>query len=72
MGFIAYLIVTKQSKRYQKALTASVCTLLIVGIGVSRIYLGAHWASDVIGGYIVGGAFLVLEVGIYKRLKPRF
>ncbi len=72
LGFIAYLITTRQSKLYQKALTASVCVLFILLVGVSRIYLGAHWGSDVIGGYMVGAAFLVLEVWIYKRFKPRF
>jgi membrane-associated phospholipid phosphatase len=71
-GFTAYLIATRQSKTFQKALTASVCVLLILTVGVSRIYLGAHWTSDVIGGYVVGATFLVLEVWIYERLKPRY
>ncbi|MDO8577880.1 MAG: phosphatase PAP2 family protein [Dehalococcoidales bacterium] len=72
LGFIAYLIATRQSKLYQKALTASVCVLFILLVGVSRIFLGAHWASDVIGGYVFGSAFLVAEVWIYKRFTSRF
>jgi undecaprenyl-diphosphatase len=72
LGFIAYLIASHQSKRSQKALTVSVSIFLILAVGVSRIYLGAHWASDVFGGYMVGGAFLVFEVWIYKRLQSRF
>jgi len=72
LGFIAYLIASQRSKYYQKALTVSVCIISILAVGVSRIYLGAHWASDVFGGYLVGAAFLVFEVWIYKRLKSRF
>src|SRR6266487_4452204 len=34
--------------------------LLILLIGVSRIYLGAHWPSDVLGGYTLGGAYCSL------------
>ena len=72
LGMMAYLIITHQTKHYLKVLTASVFTVFILWVGASRIYLGAHWMSDVIGGYVIGSLFLALEIWLYQQLKLRF
>ena len=45
--------------------------LLIALIGVSRVYMGAHWPSDAVGAYLAGGLWLMLMIEVYRRLKDR-
>ncbi|MFC1972402.1 phosphatase PAP2 family protein [Chloroflexota bacterium] len=71
LGVLAYLTIAHQTKRYMRILTASGFLILILWIGASRVYLGVHWTSDVIGGYVVGLPFLGLEIWLYQRLKLR-
>jgi undecaprenyl-diphosphatase len=43
--------------------------LLIQLIGFSRVYLRVHYASDVVVGYIVGASWLVVSLGVLKRIE---
>jgi undecaprenyl-diphosphatase len=55
-----------------KALTAAGLILLILLIGFSRIYLRAHWLTDVLGGFALGTSWLLLCLAIHGRLQNRF
>jgi undecaprenyl-diphosphatase len=52
------------------AAPAALCAL-IVAIGWSRLALGAHYATDVLGGYLLGGAWLCLALAVRSRLAAR-
>ena len=39
--------------------------VLILTISISRIYLGAHWATDVLGGYLFGFIYLGIILKFY-------
>jgi membrane-associated phospholipid phosphatase len=45
--------------------------LLVVAIGLSRIYLGVHYPSDVIAGWTTGAAILIVTWMLAGRLRPR-
>lgn len=66
-GFLAYLALFEMSNTLYKILTFLVLTLLIILISVSRIYLGAHWFSDVVGSWLLGLTWLSIVVFFYRK-----
>ncbi len=66
-GFITYLLVKKvQKKQKQKAIILTT-SLLILGIGFSRIYLGVHYFSDVLAGFLISLCYLSLFIKAYNN-----
>ena len=61
---------TQVQKTDQKVLL-SLPTVILVSIGPTRIYLGDHWTSDVLGGYLVGSAWLGLFLQLYLKLRAK-
>jgi undecaprenyl-diphosphatase len=70
-GFLLYLILTLVSQGSLRIISLIFFPLLILLIGSSRIFLGVHWTTDVLGGYIIGGFFLTGLVWLYERVKQR-
>ena len=68
-GMLAYLAVTHLRSRYLKALTLAMALILVLWVGAARIYLDAHWMSDVIGGYIIAALVLMGEIRLYQVLR---
>lgn len=62
-GIIVYKTQDKLISYWAKAALMTAAFLMVVGIGVSRVYLGAHYPSDVAGGYFVGAVWLAAVIG---------
>jgi undecaprenyl-diphosphatase len=67
-GFIAYALAHSLHKQWQRRAVVLVTSTIIFLIGYSRVYLGVHWASDVIGGWLLGTALLLALVVFFRAV----
>lgn len=67
--FLGVLLFTMDlEKRRLSWLIRAAAGVVLLMVGLSRVYVGAHWASDVLGGYVFGGGILVLVIWSWRRL----
>jgi undecaprenyl-diphosphatase len=71
-GFLGFLVYSWLEPSWGRRVLLIALAALIVLVGPSRIYLGQHWLSDVIGGYLLGSLWLALTLQFYRWGKPRF
>ena len=70
-GFIIYLICKYVNNKILKYFLIGLLGSLIILIGVSRVYLGVHYVSDVIAGFIISIAYLILFTEIVDRFMTK-
>ncbi len=68
-GYLIYIINKKVESKIIRVVSTVLLTILIVLIGLSRIYLGVHYTSDVCGGFCIALSYLMLYTGILKWIK---
>ncbi len=68
-GMLAYFATLTLRGKGKRA--ASVCgaAVLVVLIGCSRVYLGAHYVSDVVAGFVAGGAWLSVVIAGWTTIR---
>jgi membrane-associated phospholipid phosphatase len=71
-GFICFLAFTLFKPSWKRNLLFIIFGGHILLVGASRIYLGAHWASDVLGAYLLGGLVLMVFIQFYRWGKKRY
>ena len=68
-GSVAYLVGRLEPGRYLKYTTWTIAAIIILAIGISRMYLGVHYPSDVLGGFIAGLAWVGFLVASMRALQ---
>jgi membrane-associated phospholipid phosphatase len=68
-GLMIYITAHTVNNRPLKALLILSMAGLISGVGISRVYLRVHYASDVAVGFLVGTCWLVISLDLLKRIE---
>lgn len=66
-GFIIYLIHKYIKNKYIKYISITLLSILILFIGISRIYLGVHYTSDVLAGLLISMCYLIIYIKFINR-----
>ena len=71
-GFLIFLLIVLGRPSWLRTLEIAFFAFLIALIGISRLYTGEHWLSDVIGGYLSGSVWLIATIRFYDWGRNRF
>jgi undecaprenyl-diphosphatase len=67
LGLLTVLAVRERPGRLWRTLIITLGTFLVLVVGFSRVYLGVHWPSDVLAGWLIGALWLVLLFTLARR-----
>jgi undecaprenyl-diphosphatase len=67
-GYVMYLVYKHDKVIWRRNLMLFILGFIIIMIGVSRVYLGVHYASDVIGGFFMSIAYLMLFITFSPKI----
>jgi membrane-associated phospholipid phosphatase len=70
-GTLAGLIADRIRPVYGRALIWALCLFVIAGVGLSRIYLGVHYPSDVVAGYLVAAGWVSILIALDRLWMRR-
>ena len=68
---LAGILAAGERRRSEKVLLLGGAAMLTAAVGVSRVYLGVHWPTDVLGGWTLGAAMALSAALVLHRTAPR-
>jgi undecaprenyl-diphosphatase len=70
-GLLTFLLWRHIPARWGRTVLILLSITMIIAIGMSRIYLGVHYPTDVISGYLAGGFWLTIAIWFYQRYQEK-
>lgn len=70
-GFLIYIIHDNIKEKYLRYILYTFILILILLIGFSRIYLGVHYTSDVLAGFLISISYLIIYISILPKYIKR-
>ncbi|WP_318509253.1 phosphatase PAP2 family protein [Bacillus sp. T3] len=70
-GMIAFLLWRHLRSALGRTVLILICSVFILMIGISRIYLGVHYPSDIIAGYFASGFWLSTVIWFFQRYREK-
>ncbi|MDX3801250.1 phosphatase PAP2 family protein [Streptomyces sp. AK04-3B] len=70
LGLLLWLLYRQGVGRVVWRAALAVAALSVVGVGLTRIWLGVHWPSDVLGGWLLGAMLVALAIAAQLRWRP--
>ncbi|KWW17402.1 MULTISPECIES: phosphatase PAP2 family protein [Peribacillus] len=70
-GILTFLLWRHIKVKWGRILLIVLSTSMILTIGISRIYLGVHYPSDIIAGYLAGGFWIATSIWFFQRYQDR-
>ncbi|WP_338000932.1 phosphatase PAP2 family protein [Neobacillus terrae] len=70
-GMIAFLLWRHIPHRFGRIVLILISIFFILSIGISRIYLGVHYPSDIIAGYFASGFWLAIAIWVFQLYKEK-
>lgn len=67
-GIVAIVLIPQLTKHWVRVAATVLAVAFPIAVGLSRIYLGVHWTTDVLAGWIIGLMWLLLCATVFTRL----
>ena len=64
------VVASVEPRRRTKALIYGLAIVSVLGVGVSRVYLGVHWPTDVLGGWVLGASWALAAWLLLALTEP--
>ncbi|MYS50177.1 phosphatase PAP2 family protein, partial [Streptomyces sp. SID6013] len=68
-GLLVWLLHHYGADRELRRAGLAVAVVCVAGVGVTRVWLGVHWATDVVGGWLLGALVVALAALVHRRWR---